>query len=109
MNTVFGGIVTSSIIMLTLAYTLLKFNDLYTKDNPIISEMIIQDYYSPTDELSLNDINFKFAFTVESFFERKRKDDPRFVKTIFSLTTHIDGVWTSRVIPYHECSKADLD
>ena len=108
-NTVFGGMVTSSIIMLTLAYTLLKFSDLYTKDNPVVSEVIVQDYYSPIDELSLKDINFKFAFTVESYYEKKRKDDPRFVKQIFRLSTRKDGVRTSRAIPFHDCSKADLD
>ena len=103
-NTIFGGIVTSSIIMLTLAYTLLKFSDLYTKDNPVISEMTIEDYYSPTDALSLKDINFKFAFTVESYYKKKRKDDPRFVKSFFRLNSKNNGVPTSRVIPFHECS-----
>ena len=100
---------TSCIIILTLSYTLLKFSDLYTKDNPVISEMLIEDYYSPTDELSLKQINFKFAFTVESYYEKKRKDDPRFVKQIFRLNSKNNGVRTERVIPYHECSKADLD
>ena len=40
-NTAFGGCISSSILMLTLAYTLLKLSDLYTKDNPVVSEMII--------------------------------------------------------------------
>ena len=103
MNTAFGGCLTSSILVLTLAYTLLKFSDLYTKDNPVVSQMTIQDYYSLTDELSLKDINFKFAFTVEGYYDNKRKIDPRYVKQLVKLGTNVDGVRTDRILPFHEC------
>ena len=55
---------------MTLIYTLLKFGDLYTKDNPVISEMTIQDYYSSNEVLSFDAINFKFAFTIEGYYDQ---------------------------------------
>ena len=108
-NTTFGGCISSSILMLTLAYTLMKFSDLYTKNNPVVSEIIIQDYYSQTDELDLNDINFKFAWSVENYYEEKRKNDSRFVKTLVTLEKKVNGVRTTRILPFHDCSNSDFD
>ena len=49
-------------------------------DNPIINRLVIPDYYGADEIVNLHEINFRFAFTVEGFVKRVRKDDPRFVK-----------------------------
>lgn len=69
--------------------------------------MTIQDYLSSTEEINLDAINFKFAFTVEGYYDKKRKHDPRYVKQRVQLTTKADGVLTSLLVPFHDCTEED--
>ena len=75
-----GGCVTFFVFALTLAFTVIKFSHLTAKANPTINKLTIPAHYSALDKVQLDDINFRLAFTVEGFLERKRRDDPRYVK-----------------------------
>ena len=70
------------VFALTLAFTIIKFTHMADKANPTINKLTIPAHYSALDEVQLDDINFRLAFTIEGFLERKRKDDPRYVKWI---------------------------
>ena len=63
----------------------------------------------PADEkVNLNEINFRMAFVVEGFANRKRKADPRYVKYISRLWSETDGIQSFKHIPMRECTDEDL-
>jgi hypothetical protein len=63
------------------------------------------DFYNQEDELDLNTINFKFAFSVEGYYDTKMKDDPRYVRMYLMLTNfYKDGNIDSISLPYHKCT-----
>ena len=79
-NTIVGGFCTLILFMTVFTYGTLKFSNLISKPSPIINS-----YYTETEmsdvTLNLNERNYKFAFTIESFFEpNHQKNDPRYVK-----------------------------
>ena len=45
-QTAFGGIMTATVIILTLVYFINKFNNIADKKNPILNQISIQNYYS---------------------------------------------------------------
>ena len=51
-----GGILSAFIIAVTLGYAIMKVLDLVNKDNPVISQNIIQNYYgNEIDGVTLDD------------------------------------------------------
>ena len=93
-NTVFGGIMTSMVLVLTLIYTVIKLDELYSRQNPIISEWIMPDNIDPKDVIDFNAINFKFAFTIEGFYDKKRKDSHAYIKILVNHLTHANDLYT---------------
>ena len=90
-NTIFGGIMTSMVLLLTLVYTVIKLDELYSRQNPIISEWIIHDNIDPADVIDLNGIDFKFAFTIEGFYDKKRKDSHAYIKLLVNYMKTANG------------------
>ena len=59
---------------------MLKFSNLITKPNPIINSYFAENEMGGVS-INLNERNYKFAFTVESYIQPiERKNDPRYVK-----------------------------
>ena len=67
-TTIVGGFCTLMLFFTIFSYGALKFSNLITKPSPIINS-----YFSDNDEgnyvVNLNERNYKFAFTVESYKE----------------------------------------
>ena len=81
-TTIVGGFCTLILVMTILSYGLLKFSYLITKPSPIINSYLT-DREGEGYSINLNDRNYKFAFTVETYKEPlMRIDDPRYVKYI---------------------------
>ena len=60
--------------------------------------------------INLNERNYKFAFSVESFLHPKqRKSDPRYVKYLFRMYGQRNGEEFQRIIPYHNCTDEEFD
>ncbi len=107
-NTSFGGLISVSIIGLVLAYTSFKFSQLYTRADPFINETLIRDWYNQEDKIDLNGINFKFAFSMEGFYHKKNKNDPRYVRQYLRyIDNNLDGTLFGTSIPYHMCTEED--
>ena len=68
-------------------YAALKFQNLIARNNPAITEMKIPEYYPADHALELNEIGFKWAFTIEGIHDHKRRDDPRYVKIVAKYET----------------------
>ena len=62
-NTVVGGFLTFAIMTLTLGYATAGIIDLINKEDPIINENVLKDYYTLSSGLSLDlkEGNQKFA------------------------------------------------
>ena len=109
-NTSIGGFITVAILITTLAYTTLKFTELYTKADPFINETSIQDYYAQDDTLNLDEINFKFAFSIEGYFDVQDKNNPKYLRQYLRMTeSFVDGSVKAISLPYHECTPEDYD
>ena len=65
-TTIVGGFCTLMLFLTIFCYGLLKFSNLITKPSPIINSYLTENEgegYS----INLNERNYKFAFTVESY------------------------------------------
>ena len=109
-NTSMGGLLSLVIMITTLAYTSLKFTELYTRADPFINETKIPDYYAQSDTLDLDKINFKFAFSIEGYYDVKNKNDPRYLRQYLRMTdSFVDGSVKATSLPYHECTDEDYN
>ena len=79
-NTVLGGVCTGVIILIVMLFATFKIRMLINKENPVMSELLIPDYYGVDDELYYNDIDFKVAFSVEGYWDEEMKADKRYIK-----------------------------
>ena len=108
-STAFGGALTLLIMLTTLTYANIKFIQLESSSNPNISEYVVFDHFQANEEIELNSINFRFAFTVEGQFDEKRKVDSRYTKL---LARHLkldpkNEFQEEKIYPVYECTEAD--
>ena len=75
-----GGIFTIILAIVFLGYTLVKFEHLIEYKNPDVTEFLEKNFYDYQTRIDLNEIGFKFAFTLEGYLDKKIKDDPKYVK-----------------------------
>ena len=48
------------------------------------------------------------AFTIEGYFDKKRKDDERYVRFYVNIYGKRNGKTFSQIVPHHKCSSAEL-
>lgn len=70
-NTVGGGVLSTLILLCTIAYASVKLVKLSTGANPIINEVTVTDYYGEKDEVNLNKVGFRYAFTLEGYLDEE--------------------------------------
>ena len=99
---------TTLVLGLTLIYAVIKMIHMLGGVNPIINSLTIPAYYTAFDKIILDEINFKMAFTIEGFIERKMKNDPRYVKWIVRMFGQADGEEYEKIIPHHKCTYEEI-
>ena len=67
-TTIVGGFCTLILFFTIFSYGALKFSNLITKPSPIINSYFAENE-TGNSVVNLNEHNFKFAFTVESYYE----------------------------------------
>ena len=90
-TTLLGSIFTTLIVLVTLSYSLMKFEKVMTGRNADVTVFTELGHISADEKVNLNDISFRMAFVVEGFVDRERKADPRYVKYIARIWNEIDG------------------
>lgn len=90
-KTIFGGVATIAVLTVTLAYAVIKALHLASKQNPQINENYINDFYAATEKVRPHEVDFKAAFSIESFYTRLPINDPHYVKWIAKYITSVDG------------------
>ena len=64
-----GGVTTILICIVVLMYAGLKFTQLMTKHNPVMSSYSKEDYYENDEKIDMGERNFRMAITVENYVE----------------------------------------
>ena len=77
------------------------------RDNPNVSEVYELDFYNYDEVVRLRDIDFHIAFSVESYFDRSMKDNPKYVKYLVRTYGRKNGVEFEHILPTHKCEEAD--
>ena len=106
-TTLFGGLVTVSIVILSLAYALLKGIHLLHRTNPTINTYLIPSHFDNYETVNLNEIGFRLAFSFRSYKSHLLIDDPRYVKWIVRRTGKRNGTNFEEILPFHKCTDAD--
>ena len=99
----------ATIIAVTLGYAIMKVHDLVAKDNPVISQNVIQNYYgNEIDGITLDDAHQHFAISIVGL-DGKPKYDSRYVRimAIYNIK-HEDGSQENLGEPLHDCTQEDF-
>ena len=48
------------------------------------------------------------AFTIEGYFDKKRKDDERYVRFFVNILGKRNGRTFQQIVPHHKCTSAEL-
>ena len=81
-TTTAGGILTVTIMIITLGYFVSSLQGLAAGSNPTINYNLLQNYYGPEKGLNLYESNHSFAVSVISNDDDKPKYDPRYVTMV---------------------------
>lgn len=90
-STFVGGLATIVVMVLTLSYAVIKAIHLTSKNNPQINENNIPFYFEAAHKVKPSEINFRAAFSIESYYTRLPINDSRYVKWIAKYITSVDG------------------
>ena len=106
--TICGAIVTFTIIIITILYATIKFVQLMSRANPLVSSFLKESVFDSNHQINFRDSNIRFAFGVEGFLDKELKEDPRYVKGFARIAGKKDGKNYERMIPYQKCSEEDF-
>ena len=63
---------------------------------------------SEDQQFTLNEHNFRIAFSFESKYGQYLINDPRYVRWLFRVKTERDGNIYEKVLPSHVCTAEDI-
>ena len=82
---------------------------LFSKQYPNVSEVIKTNHFDFNEKLSIHDAGFRFAFSLEGYFDQTAKNDTRYVKALVNVFGKKDGVIFENPLPFHRCTDEDWD
>lgn len=74
-----------AISIVVLLYAALRFTHLVDHFNPSISQILQQSYFTDEDVFNTREENFRIAFSLEGYSDKKQKLDPKYVKSFVRL------------------------
>ena len=101
-----GGICTLVTIFVVMIFAAVKFEQLITRHNPIMSSY---ERDLPLGEvMNLSERKFRIAFAVEDYqYPYKLKNDPNYVKWIFRLFGKKDNKIYDKILSHHLCTEEE--
>lgn len=104
-----GGLVSISILSVTLLFALLKLEDLLTKHNPLVSTFVEKDAYDPSNKFDTGYDDFIMAFALISAASMEPYNDPRYFKWLAVYSERYNGEMVNQqVVPLRLCNSEDL-
>ena len=79
------------------------------RHNPQVASFVEVGALDSSFIFNFKERGVKFAFGVEGFLDNETKDDSRYVKGLARLVYQRNGIDSERIIPYHPCTKEELD
>ena len=55
----------------------------------------------------MEEIGFKFAFSVEGYFDKEQKNDPKYTKYMVRVRGIDEGNPYENILPFHDCTEED--
>ena len=106
-HTMTGGVVTFCIIVIILVYSSMKLIQLFDRHTPTVSQVLDKNVFDYNEQINLNEIKFRVAFSVEGYHSREMKNDPKYVKYLVRIFGKKGGVEYETFIPYQKCTEED--
>ena len=97
------------ILLLTMLYAILRLIVLMRGSNPQINVITSRNLIQNDEILNLNEMNYRMAFVVEGFADKRRRSDPRYVKYIARIWNEVGSEQVFTNVPIRECTDEDLD
>ena len=107
-NTFPGGVITSIVFIVGLAFAVQKFLTLMEKKDVLVTSHWKFGAMEGNEMVNLNEIGFRVAFTMENYLTKEPKNDPRYVKWIVRMYKKTDGVFSEDILPFHKCTWDDI-
>ena len=82
---------------------------MFEKTYPFLQEFEVTEHYDFTDVIDLNEINYRIAFSFVNSFDKKLRDDPRYVKILARSVRRIDGTLSETILGFHKCEEKDWE
>ena len=108
-STICGAIVTFVIIIITLLYSTIKFVQLMSRANPLVSSFLKQGVFDSDNIANFRDKGIRFAFGIEGFLDKEMKDDTRYVKSFARFWGYKNGKSYQRIFPINKCTLEDYE
>ena len=101
-----GCFFTTIAMLLILGFAGLKLIHTVEKRNPTIFSTEEIDAYDSTFAIDIKEVNFKFAFGIRDYLDRKTfKIDPAYVKPVVKyLQKFDDGTTNDVLLKVHQCN-----
>lgn len=105
-----GALISISIAMIVLGFTMQKLFIVFSHANPVISFSFKENSFDAQDAIDLRATGFKMAFGVGDFYKGGSLDDPNHVRWEVKLIMGLkQKQLNSTSIPYHKCTQEDYD
>ena len=89
---------------------IVRAQTLFTKSNPNITYAITENYFTFKDLFDLNQMKFKFAWTMEETVNiNKSYDDPNYVIWKPVVKSQTNGFIKEVPLAFHKCNQTDFD
>ena len=79
-QTITGGVMSIVVMLIVFLFSLQKLQHLLMRQNPSINTYMELEAFTAEDKLNLEKENVRIAFTLEDYFTREPKMDPKYVK-----------------------------
>ena len=105
-----GGLLSLVIIYISLMFAALKMLHLWSRHNPQVNTFVEKDAFGTEDVFYPAKEGFMLAFTLQDYFSKQSKYDPKYLKWFAKYTIYKpDGTSQAREIPTHICTNEDFD
>ena len=77
------------------------------RHNPTVSQVLEKNVFDYSEQINLNEIGYRIAFSIEGYHSREMKDDKRYVKYLVRIFGKTKGEEYEKFIPFHKCTEED--
>lgn len=106
-----GGLaLTILMFMIVIAFASSKLQILINKLNPNITQVTMLNFFDSKYTVNLDDLDFKFAWGVESTYGDKPLQDTNYIRWVAEIALDgNDAIDASKQLAFHICTDKDYD